>query len=369
MSSFGLGSLPGPARHLWGVLARASTTWLVGGAVRDLKAGVKPSDVDLATALLPHEVRRLVEEKGFRTTPVGEKFGRIGIMTATGRVDVTTFREEGGYRDGRHPSQVRFTRDGLRDLLRRDFTINAMALTPEGRLLDPAAGLKDLDAGIIRAVGDPHRRLHEDHLRGLRAIRFLAYDPGHFVLESTLADAIATLGMSEPDVTPARRGMEWAAILHHPWPDRALEAGARLGLWTPFFFSGRRLGALADPAARLLALRLTGDVSRLGHVEWPRALKARERLLARVLEGKDPPRGELGTSARALAAWLGRPDPLGRLRGTDVMRLFHMRPGPWVGRVLEEERRILQCTGSGLSEEALFARLQRFVQNLKESSD
>lgn len=154
-------------------------TWCVGGAVRDALLGNVHLDWDLATSARPPEVQRLFK----RTIPVGIKFGTVGVVDRTGRMhEVTTFRRDFNA-DGRH-SEVEFGVSLHDDLARRDFTINAMAWDPIGhRFEDPFGGRADLESRLIRAVGDPDARFHEDRLRALRAIRFASrfgfeIDPG-----------------------------------------------------------------------------------------------------------------------------------------------------------------------------------------------
>lgn len=146
---------------------------LAGGCVRDLLLRRDPKDYDVATSASPDEVEALFEH----TVAVGKAFGVIKVLDDTIKsldVEVATFRYDGPYLDGRHPSSVRFT-NAQEDAARRDFTINALFLDPEsGEVHDYVGGLKDLDAGIIRAVGDPRVRFKEDKLRLLRAVRFAA---------------------------------------------------------------------------------------------------------------------------------------------------------------------------------------------------
>jgi putative nucleotidyltransferase with HDIG domain len=162
--------------------------WLVGGALRDLlrrrpgfaeerpplpvlSTELEPSEIDLATDLTPDVVGR-----AFPGAPeVGRRFGTVLVQHGGGVFEVTTLRGEGGYSDGRRPDEVRFGVSIEEDLARRDFTVNALALElPEGELLDPFGGLSDLRRGVLRAVGDPERRLAEDGLRAYRACRFAA---------------------------------------------------------------------------------------------------------------------------------------------------------------------------------------------------
>ena len=156
----------------------------VGGCVRDLLLGRTPGDWDVTTSARPEEVMALFE----RTVPTGIKHGTVTVLTGAGGVEVTTFRAEGGYADGRHPDAVTFGGDLAGDLSRRDFTINAMALGPDGAVIDPFGGRADLKAGLIRCVGEPERRFVEDALRMLRAVRFSAQLD--FAIEGATAEAL-----------------------------------------------------------------------------------------------------------------------------------------------------------------------------------
>src|SRR5712691_5832463 len=165
--------------------------YLVGGCVRDLLLGREPGDYDIATDATPEQVMRIFPQ----TYAVGAQFGVVLVPMAKdpsvtsvvdqadanhGRhggktVEVATFRADIGYSDGRHPDQVRFSKDPRQDVQRRDFTINGLLLDPlKNEVLDFVGGRKDLDAGIIRAIGEPGLRFAEDKLRMLRAVRFTA---------------------------------------------------------------------------------------------------------------------------------------------------------------------------------------------------
>lgn len=144
--------------------------YVVGGAVRDEVMGKKPHDYDLTTPLLPEEILDLFPDH--TTFREGEKFGTIGVMTDLGPVEITTFRIDGDYEDGRKPEGVTFTPNLIDDLKRRDFTVNAMAYSKEEGIVDPFDGRGDLKRGVLKAVGDPEERLREDALRILRAFRF-----------------------------------------------------------------------------------------------------------------------------------------------------------------------------------------------------
>lgn len=142
----------------------------VGGCVRDACLGVRPNDWDVCTSALPEDVLSVFP----RAHPTGIKHGTVTVVSEKNTVEVTTFRTEGEYSDYRHPDSVCFVRDVREDLARRDFTINAMALGADGKLIDPFGGENDLKNGIIRCVGDAERRFSEDLLRILRALRFSA---------------------------------------------------------------------------------------------------------------------------------------------------------------------------------------------------
>ncbi len=156
--------------------------WVVGGALRDELLGRPHGDWDLATDLLPESVMDLARAGGLKALPTGLQHGTVTVMADGEAFEITTFRSEGGYTDGRHPDQVRLGVTLEEDLSRRDFTINALALPlselgqpgARERIVDPFGGRADLAARVIRAVGDPRARFSEDGLRPLRACRFAA---------------------------------------------------------------------------------------------------------------------------------------------------------------------------------------------------
>ena len=204
----------------------------VGGCVRDLLRGERPEDYDVCTSARPEQVIALFE----KTVPTGLRHGTVTVLTADGPVEVTTFRREGGYADGRHPDGVAFDVGLEEDLARRDFTVNAMALGQEGEVIDPFGGRADLAAGVIRCVGDPDARFQEDALRMLRAIRFAA--KLGFAIEPDIRAAILRCAgrtalvsgeriKSELEKTLVSPAPEWAGealrwgLLAHLWPVRA----------------------------------------------------------------------------------------------------------------------------------------------------
>ena len=153
---------------------RTKTTqaYLVGGCVRDMILGEEPHDYDICTDLKPEETMQLLRTK-YTVIPKGMEFGTVVAIIHGAEYEITTFRGEGTYSDGRHPDSVNFANTIEEDLCRRDFTINAMAYHPfTDTIVDPFDGVTDLRDGMIRAVGDANRRFQEDGLRILRAMRF-----------------------------------------------------------------------------------------------------------------------------------------------------------------------------------------------------
>lgn len=206
----------------------------VGGCVRDLLLGRTPGDWDVTTSARPEEVMDLFEH----TVPTGIKHGTVTVLTGDGGVEVTTFRTESGYADGRHPDAVTFGGDLEGDLSRRDFTVNAMALGPDGAVIDPFGGQKDLKARLIRCVGEPERRFREDALRMLRAARFSAQLG--FAIESATAEALRKSAGLAGRLSAERVRAELEKTLLAPWPERG-EGLFAWGLLSAF------VGAEAQP--------------------------------------------------------------------------------------------------------------------------
>ena len=145
-------------------------TYVVGGAVRDMLIGRRVHDYDVCTSAPPYEIQRVFADH--KTAETGLKHGTVTVIRNGSPVEVTTFRRDGGYSDGRHPDSVSFTASIEEDLGRRDFTVNAIALGTDGKLTDPYGGQSDIEAKLIRCVREPERRFEEDRLRILRALRF-----------------------------------------------------------------------------------------------------------------------------------------------------------------------------------------------------
>ena len=148
------------------------TAYIVGGSLRDLMLGGTPHDWDVTTSARPEQT--LAAFSDFTTIPTGLQHGTVTVLIDHIPIEVTTYRIDGTYTDARRPDSVTFTDRLSEDLARRDFTVNAMAYSPEGGLVDLYGGREDLAAGILRAVGEPHKRFTEDALRILRGFRFSA---------------------------------------------------------------------------------------------------------------------------------------------------------------------------------------------------
>ena len=202
---------------------------VVGGAVRDELLGRPHADWDLATRLLPQPVMDRARAAGLRVIPTGLQHGTVTVLLEDRPVEVTTFRSDGSYLDGRRPESVRLGVDLAEDLARRDFTINAMALpVGGGDLVDPFGGQRDLAARLIRAVGDPLQRFAEDGLRPLRACRF-ASQLGFEVESATLAAIPLRLEVARK-VAVERVFTELDKLLGGGEPHRGLALLAESGL-------------------------------------------------------------------------------------------------------------------------------------------
>ncbi len=197
---------------------RGFPAFLVGGCVRDMVLGVQPNDWDICTAARPEQILELFP--GARLT--GGRTGTVTVRVNSHYVEVTPFRAESRYTDHRHPDLVQFVADLTADLSRRDFTVNAMAISIDGVVSDPFGGLADLRRGVIRCVGEPERRFDEDALRMLRALRFsakLGFSIDLFTMEAIREKAPLCAGLA-----PERVREELEKILLSNAPERALEA-------------------------------------------------------------------------------------------------------------------------------------------------
>ena len=193
--------------------------YVVGGCVRDSLLGLTPHDWDLCTSALPQQVMELFGAQ--RCIPTGLQHGTVTVKQSGALYEITTFRTEGTYTDGRHPDEVHFVPDVREDLARRDFTINAMAYNEKEGLVDPFGGQADLQSGIVRAVGVPRQRFTEDALRILRLYRFAARFG--FAIDPPTAQAAQELCAHLDRVSVERIEEELAKLLSAPAPAAYLD--------------------------------------------------------------------------------------------------------------------------------------------------
>ena len=236
------GTLPPALARVSEALAPGAQLVVVGGWVRDHLLDRDAGDMDLATALMPEAVMKRAKAAGLKTVPTGLQHGTVTVISSGHAFEITTFRGDGDYRDGRHPESVRLGVSLQEDLARRDFTINAMALPVEfldipemaERIIDPFDGRSDLQKRAIRAVGEPLKRFAEDGLRPLRACRF-ASQLGFTIEEKTLAAIPQRLEVSAK-VSVERVFVELTKLLCSLDPKAGLQLLADSGLldlWTP----------------------------------------------------------------------------------------------------------------------------------------
>ncbi|MBI4559915.1 MAG: CCA tRNA nucleotidyltransferase, partial [Candidatus Hydrogenedentes bacterium] len=216
---------------------------LAGGCVRDLLLRVPPKDYDIATNARPAEVAALFD----KTISVGAAFGVQVVVLPEGQFEVTTFRRDGPYLDGRRPAHIEFT-DEQEDARRRDFTINALFFDPlVGNILDYVDGQKDIRDGIIRAVGDPGTRFTEDHLRLLRAVRFAARL--HYQIHPDTLAAIRPMASLITRTSWERIRDELLMMLTEGQARRAFELLSETGLLEHVLPEVRRMEGVLQPEA------------------------------------------------------------------------------------------------------------------------
>ena len=195
-----------------------------GGSVRDLVMGHKPQDYDVATDARPEQVMKLFS----KTVPVGVSFGVVKVIEDGFEFEVTTFRSDGRYIDGRHPAEVHYS-DDREDAARRDFTINGMFYDPlKKEIIDYVEGRRDIAAGVIRAIGDPHERFEEDKLRLMRAVRFAARFG--YVIEPKTEAALRDLAGQIHQISAERIRDELKKMLTGPNPSDSIALLIQTGL-------------------------------------------------------------------------------------------------------------------------------------------
>jgi len=191
-------------------------SYVVGGAVRDHVMGLEPHDYDITTSALPSQIKEVFPEH----FALGEKFGTISVITDSEPIEVTTFRKDSDYSDGRHPDKIEFVTSVYDDLCRRDFTMNAIAFNPKTGFVDPFNGIMDIENKLIRCVNNPIDRFNEDGLRILRAARFAA-KLGFDIEQKTLVGMQNTINMLDC-VAEERIGPEFVKILMSDHAEKTL---------------------------------------------------------------------------------------------------------------------------------------------------
>ncbi len=222
--------------------ANGHQAFLAGGCVRDLLLGREPADFDVATDAVPARVQELFPN----SNAVGAQFGVILVVDDGTHTEVATFRSDVSYSDGRHPDAVVYSRTPQEDVQRRDFTINGLLIDPQtGEILDYVGGRADLEAKVVRAIGEPSRRFSEDKLRMMRAVRFAARLG--YAIEPGTADAIRKHADEITQVSAERQRDELAKILTEGAARRGFELLDELGLLAAVLPEITRMKGVAQP--------------------------------------------------------------------------------------------------------------------------
>ncbi|WP_377888821.1 CCA tRNA nucleotidyltransferase [Alkalihalobacillus sp. R86527] len=342
--------------------------FIVGGAVRDLLLDLPVSDFDIASSAHPNEVVNLFE----KVIPTGVKHGTVTVIFEDESFEVTTFRSEKKYDDFRHPSEVTFLNRIDEDLARRDFTINSMALSSNGEIVDPYQGRDDLKSGIIRTVGHPDERFTEDPLRMLRALRFLSVFS--FQFEEETFQAIKKNASLLSQIAVERVTAEFNKLLAGSGVEQAMQRILETGVYVylpglpqmkAYLEIGMKVSFLKtdeerwawlafekeDPVFFLKKWRLSNDfikkvqkilsVSRTVQMDgWNRdtvyaALpfeRESERVLA-VMNNRIPTYEHIDNIASALPI---TSSDMVAVTGEDLIAWTGQKPGPWVGECLKQ---------------------------------
>ncbi len=363
----------GPARVVIAALeaARPGGARFVGGCVRDGLVGVTAKDIDIATQLTPDETLAALATAGVRAEPTGVEHGTITAVVDGEGVEVTSLRADVAT-DGRR-AVVSFTDDWCLDAVRRDFTINAIYLTPDLRLYDPWDGMKDLRAGVVRFIGDPTARIREDYLRILRFFRFSArFAKGDYDAMGLAACSAHSAGIN--GLSRERVGQEMARLIEGPnaagavsrmaatgvlarvwgddadvatftalkriWPDAPFAIGLA-ALWPNAAPDGRGNLASAFRLSNANAARMRAAADNAGSIDAPPDSAAARRLGYRVgiVAACDALRlaaalgkvSDAGAVEKAFDAWTPPSFPIG---GGDLVAAG-LSPGPDVGKILE----------------------------------
>lgn len=257
--------IPAPAEEIINKLnEHGYEAYVVGGCVRDMLLGREPGDWDITTSALPGQVKEVFR----RTVDTGIQHGTVTVMMGNEGYEVTTYRIDGEYSDGRHPNSVEFTPDLVEDLKRRDFTINAMAYNSHTGFVDKFGGVEDLEKGIIRCVGEPMDRFTEDALRILRAIRFSAQLG--FSIEERTYEAIKVIAPNMIHVSKERIQVELTKLLLSSHPDY-ISLVYETGI-SPFV-SEKFHGAYAGESGDWAVPSIPAGIPAVKHMRWAAFLR------------------------------------------------------------------------------------------------
>ena len=237
-----------PPKYVFNVISKLQAhgheAYMTGGCVRDILMGKRPHDWDISTSAVTNEIIGIFP----KTILTGAKYGTVTVLYSGGTAEVTTFRSEGAYISHRRPEKVEFVSNLEEDLKRRDFTINAMAMTLTGEIFDPMGGALGIKKGIIRCVGDPRNRFLEDALRMFRAFRFAAVTG--FSIDRETYDAAAECAQFAQELSAERVRDETEKILMSPRPEM-LVAAINLKLYSRYL-SGADVCESAVPRIKKL---------------------------------------------------------------------------------------------------------------------
>lgn len=282
--------------------------FLVGGCVRDLLIGASPKDWDVASDALPTDIKRIFSDH--KTVETGVQYGTVTVQIDGMSVEVTTFRGEGGYTDGRHPDRVTFIGSLEDDLSRRDFTMNAIAMDEKGTVIDPYGGRCDLQSGIIRCVGDPLSRFSEDPLRILRAVRFSCILG--FTVESETKKALIEASNDLRKISAERISSELRRIFAAA-PDAFCELSVPImkGIFgcpcDSYYIEALRESDAVWETRLCLFLMAAKTSDRDSLLRWLRLDRHTNRLVGDLLDiASDPPELSEQKAAREFAASRGR---------------------------------------------------------------
>lgn len=316
----------------------------VGGCIRDTLLGREPKDWDITTSASPWQVKELFG----RTIDTGIQHGTVTVMDGRTGYEVTTYRVDGEYEDGRHPKSVKFTSSLKEDLKRRDFTVNAMAYSHERGLVDEFGGLEDLKSRVIRCVGKPEERFGEDALRMLRAIRFSAQldfsiDPGTWA-------AVKAIAPNLKKVSKERIQAELTSLLLSPHPER-IELVYQAGL-SPYV-------ALSFHQVIRSQLCIDPGLPAKKHIRWAVFLKDTEEEEAVEVLRELKLDNDTISRVRTLNRWICRQIPAGKVQirwamsqmepslFDDLLLLKKSLGQPWIAELkwlTEEIRKAGDCT-------------------------